>query len=245
MELYTTKIISQKRICSDIFLLAVAKNDEKIIPGQFYMLKAWDDSMPLMRPISVYNVEDKQIHFLYKVVGKGTEWLSMLKKGDKIEMLGPLGNGFPIHEVFGKIALVGGGIGIPPLFETAKQLKKNGCKVDALLGYKEKLFAFEPFEGVCENIFIASENGSEGYKGFITDIFHAQNYNAVFTCGPEIMMMKVKELCDTQKVPVWLSMESRMACGIGACLVCTCKTNEGMKRCCKDGPVFSGTLLSL
>jgi dihydroorotate dehydrogenase electron transfer subunit len=155
-----------------------------------------------------------------------------------------LGNGFPCNEVSEKIALVGGGIGIPPLFETAKQLAKNGCKVDVFLGYKDELFAFEPFEEVCENIFIASESGKEGYKGFITDIFHAQNYNAVFTCGPEMMMQKVKEQCEVYKVSVWLSMEKRMACGIGACLVCTCKTIIGTKRCCKDGPVFYGSILS-
>ena len=244
MQYYTSKILSQKEIAPDIFHLTVTKNDEKTAPGQFYMLKAWDDALPLMRPISIYNVENEMLHFLYKVVGKGTEWLSTLKKGAEIELLGPLGNGFPCHEVSGKVALVGGGIGIPPLFETAKQLTKNGCKVDVFLGYKNELFAFEPFEEVCENIFIAVEKGKEGYQGFITDIFHPQNYNAVFTCGPEIMMMKVKEFCNAQRVPVWLSMESRMACGIGACLVCTCKTTEGMKRCCKDGPVFSGAHFS-
>jgi dihydroorotate dehydrogenase electron transfer subunit len=243
MQFYPSKIISQKQIAPDIFHLQLTKKDEKIAPGQFYMLKAWDDSLPLMRPISVYNVENEMLHFLYKVVGKGTEHLSMRKKGDQIELLGPLGNGFLCNEVSGKVALVGGGIGIPPLFETAKQLTKNGCHVDVFLGYKEELFALEPFEEVCKNIFIATENGDEGYKGFITDIFPAQNYDAVFTCGPEIMMMKVKQLCDNQNVPVWLSMESRMACGIGACLVCTCKTTEGPKRCCKEGPVFSGNLL--
>jgi len=243
MQFYTSKIISQKKIAANIFHLVVRKNDEIVAPGQFYMLKAWDDSLPLMRPISVYNVENDTLHFLYKIVGKGTELLSLLKKDAEIELLGPLGNGFPCHEVSGKIALVGGGIGIPPLFETAKQLTKNGCKVDLFLGYKDELFAFEPFAEVCENIFIATENGTEGYKGIITHIFKPQNYNAVFTCGPEIMMMKVKELCDAQQVPVWLSMENRMACGIGACLVCTCKTKLGMKRCCKEGPVFSGTIL--
>jgi len=245
MQFYTSKILLQKKIAPDVFHLTVSKNDEKVAPGQFYMLKAWDDSLPLMRPISVYNVEDDVLHFLYKVVGEGTKRLSLLEEGASIELLGPLGNGFPCGEVSGKIALVGGGIGIPPLFETAKQLTQNGCKVDVFLGYKEELFAFEPFEEVAENIFIAVEKGDEGYQGFVTDIFHAQNYNAVFTCGPEIMMMKVKELCDARKVPVWLSMESRMACGIGACLVCACKTTEGVKRCCKEGPVFSGTMLSL
>jgi len=245
MQYYYSKIISQKKIATGIFHLVVAKNDEPIVPGQFYMLKANDDALPLMRPISVYNVENKNLHFLYKVVGKGTDLFSKLQKGDKIELLGPLGNGFPCHEVSGKIALVGGGIGIPPLFETAKQLLKKGCLVDVFLGYKDELFAFEPFEEVCDNIFIASETGKEGYRGFVTDIFHAQNYNAVFTCGPEIMMKKVKDLCDAHHIPVWLSMENRMACGIGACLVCTCKTTQGMKRCCKEGPVFSGNLLVL
>jgi len=244
MQYYISKVIFQEEIATDIYHLIVTKNDETIFPGQFYMLKIGDDALPLMRPISVYNVENEKLHFLYKVVGKGTELLKTLKKGDDIELLGPLGNGFPCNEVSGKIALIGGGIGIPPLFETAKLLTKNGCKVDVYLGYKDELFAFEPFAEICENIFIAAENGKEGYKGFITDIFHAQNYNAVFTCGPEIMMIKVKQLCDAQQVPVWLSMENRMACGIGACLVCTCKTTEGMKRCCKDGPVFSGILLS-
>jgi dihydroorotate dehydrogenase electron transfer subunit len=240
---YTSKIVYQKKIATDIYHLTVSKKDESVAPGQFYMLKAWDNSLPLMRPISVYNVENELLHFLYKIVGKGTEWLSKLKKGEQIKLLGALGNGFPVREVAGKIALVGGGIGIPPLFETAKHLSKKGCKVDVYLGYKDELFAFEPFGDFCENIFIAAETGKEGYKGFITDIFHAQEYNAVFTCGPEIMMMKVKALCDAKEVPVWLSMENRMACGIGACLVCTCKTTEGMKRCCKDGPVFSGKIL--
>jgi len=240
MQYYTSKIIFQKKIALNIYHLAVAKKSELIEPGQFYMLKAWDGALPLMRPISVYHVENEILHFLYKTVGQGTAKLSTLEKGVEIELLGPLGNGFPCREVTGKIALVGGGIGIPPLFETAKYLTKKGCKVDVFLGYKDELFAFEPFKEVCNAVFIASENGNEGYKGFVTNIFNAKNYNFVFTCGPEIMMMKVKELCDNHNVPVWLSMENRMACGIGACLVCACKTKNGMKRCCKDGPVFSG-----
>jgi dihydroorotate dehydrogenase electron transfer subunit len=244
MQFYHTKILAQKKIASHIYDLTVKKKDESIVPGQFYMIKAWTDALPLMRPISVYYVEDEELHFLFKIVGKGTEILSKLKKGDDIELLGPLGNGFPCQEVSRKIALVGGGIGIAPLFETAKQLNKNGCKIDVFLGYKDELYAFEPFEDVCKNIFISVENGIEGYKGFITDIFRPQDYNAVFTCGLEIMMIKVKKLCDSHNIPVWLSLENRMACGIGSCLVCTCKTTEGMKRCCKDGPVFCGKSLS-
>jgi len=242
MQFSTSKIVSQKKIATHVYLLSVTRNDEVIAPGQFYMLKGWGDSLPLMRPVSVYNVEKKTVQFLYKVVGQGTERLSALAKGADLELLGPLGNGFPCQEVSGRVALVGGGIGIAPLFETAKQLTKGGCQVDVFLGYKDELFAFESFENVCENIFIAVEIGKEGYKGFITDIFQPQNYNAVFCCGPEIMMMKVKRVCDAYRIPVWLSMETRMACGIGACLVCTCKTKNGMMRCCKDGPVFSGNI---
>ena len=243
MQFYITKIISQKKIANNIYHLIVAKNDEPIVPGQFYLLKAWDDSLPLMRPVSVFYVENNELHFLYKVVGKGTERLSALKKDAKIELLGALGNGFPCNEVCGKIALVGGGIGIPPLFETAKQLVKNGSTVDAFLGYKDEIFADEFFKKACENVFIAHEKGASGYHGYVTDIFRPQYYDAVFTCGPEIMMEKVKKLCISSKVPVWLSMENRMACGIGACLVCSCKTKNGMKRCCKEGPVFSGDIL--
>ena len=244
MQYDTSKILSQKQIATDIFYLIVTKNDEIVLPGQFYMIKIKDDALPLMRPISVYNVENDVLHFLYRIAGKGTAQLAKLQKGETLQLLGPLGNGFPCSEVSGRIALVGGGIGIPPLFETAKQLTKNGCQVDVFLGYKDELFAFEPFEEVCANIFIANETGNEGFKGFITDIFNPQPYDAVFTCGPEIMMLKVKELCDMHQVPVWLSMESRMACGIGACLVCSCKTIDGMKRCCKEGPVFSGKMFA-
>lgn len=240
MEYIKSKILSNQRISSDIFVLNVPRNSDLILPGQFYMLKSWDDHYPLFRPISVYSVENDFISFIYRIVGEGTFKLSKLKKGDFLEIFGPLGNGFPVDKVKGTIALVGGGVGIPPLFETAKKLKESGNVVHVFLGYKDELFAFEEFENVADAIFISCENGIEGYKGYITDIFKPEVYNAVFTCGPEVMMFKVRDMCKLFGIPSWLSMEKHMACGIGACLVCNCDTINGTKRTCKDGPVFFG-----
>ncbi|MCL2168330.1 MAG: hypothetical protein FWH59_04310 [Lentimicrobiaceae bacterium] len=122
-----------KRNSHRYFHLTVSKQSETILSGQFYMLKSWDDSLPLMRPLSVFYVENDRLHFLYKKIGKGTELLSLLLKGDNIELLGPLGNGFPVKEVSGKIALIGGGIGIFPLLETAKE-NKNNMVISLILG---------------------------------------------------------------------------------------------------------------
>ncbi len=241
MDYFKTKVLSNQKISSDILVINVPNNDQNILPGQFFMLKSWDDHFPLFRPISVYNVENDFISFMYRVVGSGTANLAKLKKGNPIEILGPLGNGFPVNQVNGTIALVGGGVGIPPLFETAKQLKRMGNIVHVFLGYKDELFGFEEFENIADAIFIACENGNEGYKGYITDIFDPAIYNAVFTCGPEVMMFKVRDKCMQLNIPSWLSMEKHMACGVGACLVCNCDTIHGTKRACKDGPVFLGS----
>ena len=241
-------IITNQRLMRDIFLLQVTRPEGEIRPGQFFMLKTWNDELTLMRPISVYRYDKQCVWFMYRVAGKGTRWLSetgQLDRNSDIMLLGPLGNGFPCEEVHGRIALVGGGIGIPPLYETAKKLTALGNQVDVYLGYKDALFAFEEFEDVCQNIFISSEKGFEGYKGFITDLLKPEQYDAVFTCGPWVMMRKIVELCRQSKTPVWCSMEKHMGCGIGACLTCSCKTTEGMKRTCKDGPVFRGEELKV
>ena len=238
MNYSLSKIKSRQQIAQDIFVLEVEREAGIILPGQFFMLKAWDNHLPLMRPISVFKSSPKTVSFMYRIAGEGTNLLSQLKKGDMVEMLGPVGNGFPCDKVSGRIALVGGGIGIPPLFETARKLKKLKCSVDVYLGYKDELFAFSAFETVADKIFISTETGNEGYRGFITDLLKVENYQAVFSCGPEVMMFKVRDLCVAKEVPIWLSMEKRMACGIGACLVCACETKQGMKRCCVDGPVF-------
>lgn len=245
MQYYSGKIIAQKKIAPAIYLLEVASPTPQAQPGQFFMIKGWKYELPMMRPISIFKVNQESYTFLYKVVGEGTAKLSQMKKGETIQLLGPLGNGFPCDQVKGKIALVGGGVGIPPMYETAKRLTQTGNTVDLYLGYKEDLFCFEDFADVCNRIFIACESGNEGYKGFITDLLQCQEYDAVFTCGPEAMMLKIRDNCLKTNTPVWLSMEKRMGCGIGACLVCSCQTIHGMQRCCKDGPVFDGKKLKI
>lgn len=240
MRYFKSKVISQEEIAPQIYLLELSLPDMQADPGQFFMLKSWDDSLPLMRPLSIFKISPSSVSFLYRVIGKGTEFLSRLGKNDDIQLLGPLGKGFPCSDVNGKIALVGGGLGIPPLYETAKKLKEQKKSVDLYLGYKSGLFIMEDFIEVCDRIFIATEEGKEGYKGFVTDLLECRHYDAVFTCGPEPMMFKVVKTCREHHIPVWLSLEKRMGCGIGACLVCSCETESGMQRSCKDGPVFDG-----
>ena len=239
MEYQKSKVISQKKVAPEIYVIEVALHSTAD-PGQFYMLKAWKNDLTLMRPISIFKIEKESVFFLYRVIGKGTERLSLLKKGAEIEVLGPLGNGFPCDQVSGKIALIGGGLGIPPMYETAKRLKNLGHEVDLFLGYRKELFVLDEFTEVCSNIFIASEKGKEGYNGFVTDLVDFQKYDAIFTCGPEPMMFKILDSAKKHNVPVWLSMEKRMGCGIGACLVCSCETKHGMQRSCHEGPVFNG-----
>jgi len=202
--------------------------------GQFYMLRAWKNYPVLSRPISVFDEDGETVSFLYKVVGKGTEIFSTLHEGDEISALGPLGNSFP--NVTGKIALVGGGVGIAPFYLTAKQLKKsNATSVDLYLGFCEAPLLTEEYKSVADNLVI-------NVGGFITDEIDPSRYDHIMTCGPEPMMRALYEKCkqvDAEE-KLYVSLESRMACGIGACLVCSCKTRDGNRKICKDGPVFKG-----
>lgn len=241
MEYIKTNILSKTQLTSDIFVINVERKNVEISTGQFFMLKSWDKELTFMRPISVFNADDESISFMFRVVGEGTRILSQLDRGDSLYMLGPCGNGYPLEQIKGRIALVGGGVGIPPLCETAKQLKKNGAHVDAFLGFKDKVFAIKDFEAICDNVMISTENGSVGHKGFVTDIMKAGDYDAVLTCGPEVMMRKVAKMCSEAKTLCFCSLEHRMACGIGACLGCSIRTANGMKRVCKDGPVFNSS----
>ncbi len=243
MEYFKSTVLSNTQITDDIFVVVVERKGASAAAGQFYMLKCWDKELTLMRPISIFKADEETLHFMYRIVGQGTQKLSELYEGDEIQLLGALGTGYPIDAMSGRVALLGGGVGIPPLCQTAKELSAKGVEVDVYLGYRDELFAVEDFEPYCANIFISTEVGEEGYKGFITDLLKPEGYNAVFTCGPEIMMRKVAALCADQNVPCWCSMEHRMACGIGACLGCSIKTADGMKRVCKEGPVFPATIL--
>jgi dihydroorotate dehydrogenase electron transfer subunit len=172
---------------------------------------------------------------LYKVTGRGTEIFSGLKAEDEIGLRGPLGSAFP--EVSGKIALVGGGVGIAPFYLTAKQLKAAhpGCRVDLYLGFSDRALLTEEYREIAENVTV-------NVGGFITDEIDPAGYDHIFTCGPEVMMRALYAKCKGAGVAkkLHVSMESRMACGVGACYVCSCRTADGNKKVCKDGPVFKG-----
>ena len=210
-------------------------------PGQFYMLKSWDLDPFLSRPISIANIEEDKLVFLYEVKGKGTEIFSKLKIGDNLELLGPLGNGFDLEKATNNrppsnIAIISGGIGIAPMIFLAKELRGN---IDFYCGFRHEVYYIDIIKKYVDNIYISTENGFFGHKGFVTELFVPNKYHLIYTCGPVPMMKKIVEMTK-DKIPVFTSMESRMACGIGACLGCTIETKSGMKRVCKEGPVFPG-----
>ncbi len=221
-----------KKLSSDMYLMKVKeKNDSKM--GQFYMLRAWDTYPVLSRPISIYDSDSESVTFLYKTVGKGTEYFATLKEGDEITLEGPHGNGFPLLK--GKIALVGGGVGIAPLYLTAKKLKEFGNTVDIYLGFSGETVLTDEYEKICDNLKV-------NVGGYVTDDITPAEYDAIFTCGPDIMMRILTEKAakEAPDVPVYVSMENRMACGYGVCLCCSVNTEKGNMRACKEGPVFQG-----
>lgn len=231
------KVLSNKKIEEGMYEITVEGNFEGK-PGQFYLLRAWEEEPVLSRPISIYDKNENNIKFLYRVFGRGTEILTKLKEGDEIKLTGPLGNGFPLEKLQGKIALVAGGIGIAPMLYLAKELKNSS--LDLYAGFRGVSKTVDNVEKYVNNMYLSTENGEVGHKGYVTDILEVDKYDVVVCCGPEIMMSKVIKMCNEKSVPLYVSMENRMACGIGACLVCTCKTKDGRKRSCKEGPVFLG-----
>lgn len=221
------KVIENTYVGEGMYYIKVAGNFSAKM-GQFYMLRAWDKYPLLSRPISIYDIDDEGISFLYKVVGEGTTIISKLKSGDNIKLEGPYGNGY--QKVDGKIALVGGGIGIAPLYMVAKEL--DDC--DIYLGFREEPIMLKDYEKVCSNLYTTTGNT------FITDIIDVDKYDYILTCGPTPMMKKLMKMVEGKKTRIQVSLENHMACGVGACLVCTCKTHSGNKKTCKDGPVFWG-----
>lgn len=196
--------------------------------GQFYMLRAWDEFPLLSRPISIYKIEDDGISFLYKLVGTGTGIISNLKNGDTIRLEGPYGNGF--ERVSGRVALVGGGIGIAPLYMVGQEIED--C--DAYLGFREEPILEDEFKSVTKNVYTTSG------ETLITDILNVNDYDYIMACGPTPMLKKLVDMTKGTDTRIQASLENHMACGVGACLVCTCKTKSGNKKTCKDGPVFWG-----
>ena len=231
------KVTSNRALGEDFYLMRVEEENNARM-GQFYMLRAWETYPVLSRPISVYDADKESVSFLYKVVGKGTELLRQLKEGDEITLDGAHGNGFPSLADKKRIALVGGGVGTAPLSLAAKTYKKENpdCTVDIYLGFSGTPVLTEEFETVCDRLTV-------NVGGFVTDDIDPNAYEAIVTCGPTIMMKVLYSKCVKCQAaaPLYVSMENRMACGIGACLVCSCRTANGNRKVCKDGPVFLGS----
>ena len=219
---------------------------ESAKPGQFVSLYCMDGSRLLPRPISICEIDREKgtLRLVYRVVGKGTEEFSKLHAGARISVLGPVGNGFTIEGT--KALLIGGGIGIPPMLELAKTLASKNIEVQVVLGYRDVLFLNQEFEAYGK-VYISTEDGSYGTKGNVIDAIRENGLEGdiIYSCGPTPMLKGVKAYGLEHQITTQLSLEERMACGVGACLGCVCKTTEknpqtqvNNKRICKDGPVF-------
>lgn len=246
-------VVSQECIAQGIYSMWLQTEEigGLAVPGQFISIYTEDKSKLLPRPISLCEIdrENKRIRVVYRVTGKGTgtEQFSHLQPGDHIEILGPLGNGFPLEAGGGKkVCLIGGGIGVPPMLEMAKQLD---AEKNLVMGYRDEQFLTEEFKENGE-LYIATEDGSAGTKGNVMDAIreNALVPEVIYACGPAPMLRAVKKYAEENHILCYVSMEERMACGIGACLACVCQSGEidehsqvHNKRVCKDGPIFLST----
>jgi dihydroorotate dehydrogenase electron transfer subunit len=204
-------------------------------PGQFVNIKL--DGKYLRRPISVCDCENGVLTLIYKVVGKGTEQMAEMTAGQELDILTGLGNGYNTDLSGDKPVLLGGGVGVPPLYMLAKKLIAQGKDVTVILGFntKEEIFCEEDFKALGAKTIVATADGSYGVKGFVTDALKDVDYTYFYTCGPEPML---KALFKATATSGQLSFEERMGCGFGACMGCSCKVITGYKRICKDGPVL-------
>jgi dihydroorotate dehydrogenase electron transfer subunit len=241
MNVFRNRVLENNLVSNNIYELKVEFEGD-VSPGQFFMLKTLDNSFLLPRPISIFDYNCSVLSFLYRIEGSGTKAIRNLKKHDTIQIFGPLGNGFDISSYKGKIAIVGGGIGIAPLFYLSK---KVGNRADVYLGFRDEVYMVNNFKNYCNKITITTENGVMGEKGYITDYINYQDYDIVVACGPEVMLNKVIKSCKEIQIKCYVSLERRMACGLGACLGCTVQKKHGNRRACKDGPVFSADELMI
>ncbi len=235
------KIKSNKALTDNVFEMELLGDTSQIIaPGQFINIKI--DGLYLRRPISVCDIsrENSTITIIYKVVGSGTKQLSKMKPGEPLDILTGLGNGYDVSESGDKPLLIGGGVGVPPMYMLCKELVKTGKDVKVILGFntKNEIFCEKEFADLCgiENVFVTTVDGSYKTKGFVTDVMTSLDYTYFYTCGPEPMLKAVYNTSTTQGQ---FSFEERMGCGFGACMGCSCKTITGNKRICKEGPVLT------
>ncbi len=243
-------IVSQEKLASDVFSMWIQTKDiaKNARAGQFISVYSKDGSRLLPRPISICEVEGDRLRIVYRTVGKGTKEFSEYGAGDTLDVMGPLGNGYT--KLNKKAILMGGGIGIPPMLELARELKNGGYDVsdaDIVLGYRDELFLNEEL-AQYGRVTIATEDGSAGTKGNVLDAIKAEGIkgDVIYACGPTPMLRAIKAYAKENRIECYLSLEEKMACGIGACLACVCKSKEiddhshvHNKRVCKEGPVFN------
>lgn len=228
------KILSNEKIAKDVYKMVLEGDTQYITaPGQFINIRLAGKF--LRRPISVCDCDGSTITIIYKVVGSGTEYMSKLEKGTVLDILTGLGNGYDISKST-KPLLIGGGVGVPPLYMLAKKLIASGQKPVVILGFntKDEIFYEEEFKSIGCDVRVTTVDGSYGIKGYVTNAF-PDDYDYFYTCGPMPMFRAIEKVANTSGQ---YSFEERMGCGFGACMGCSCKTKYGSKRICKDGPVL-------
>lgn len=235
-DIYT--VISNTPLTKDVYRMVLEGDTEWITrPGQFVNIEL--EGLYLRRPISISDWDERTITIIYKVVGRGTERMSKMAQGVKLDLLTGLGNGFDTSIESECPLLVGGGVGVPPLYRLAKDLLAQGKQVSVVLGFNtsSEIFYADEFKALGVDLYVSTADGSMGVKGFVTDAIREAEikFDYFYSCGPLPML---KALCDCCEVSGELSFEERMGCGFGACMGCSCKTLAGNKRICKDGPVM-------
>lgn len=247
------QVLSNVEIAPKVYKMILG--GENILPicqqakaGQFLNVYLKDKSTLLPRPISICSVEKDRLEIVYKVVGKGTQELSNYEEGDGARISSSLGNGYDLEDLRqgDRALLVGGGVGIPPMIQLAKELARKKVSVTAIFGYQDETFLTEDVKEYCHQLYVCTETGCQGFKGNVVELMKAYSLSGdqVFSCGPKPMLKALAGYCEEQQIPLQVSLEERMGCGFGGCVGCTCKIMvEGrlvQKAVCKDGPVFKG-----
>ena len=256
-DVFLCEIIENKVLTDAVYSVTVASQElaHESVAGQFLHIKCGEARI-LRRPISICSVNESKVNFVFEVKGEGTRWLSLRKPGQKLDILGPLGKGFSMPK--GKLIIVGGGVGTPPMLFAAQSAEND---VAAILGFRsaDRVILVDEFKAICKEVFITTDDGSVGIHGAVTkpleQLLKSGEYKAVMSCGQILMQKAVAEICEQYNVPCQVSLEERMGCGVGACLVCACATKKDagtifesndvsednimMSRVCIDGPVFN------
>jgi dihydroorotate dehydrogenase electron transfer subunit len=229
-------VLSNEKIAVNTFKTVLEGDTSAITAsGQFVNIKL--DGFYLRRPISVCDYDGESLTIIYKVVGKGTEYMAGLSKGDKLDILTGLGNGYDLTKSGNDPLLIGGGAGVPPMYNLCRKLLAEGKKPTVIMGFNtsDEIFYEEEFKKLGAEVIVATADGSKGVKGFVTDAMKGVSYSYIYTCGPEPMLKAVYNAAESGGQ---FSFEERMGCGFGACMGCSCETKYGNKRICKDGPVL-------